>query len=232
MKIKEHNCPRCKAKIWFTSEKDFEEAMKKPFLICPICYVPYKLNLDENYKIVSVERVAKQVDIEITVTGPNSKWNVYEPAMPDNVYNSLISIIKLLKLAEQQARPSVLGMVQTLFGDPMSAMFWDQRRKQLSEYSEKQALPNLEVIYSIYPFQVKQMLTRQGLGKYLNLLSTICPKCKSVIPKSRINNCPFCKREGETKEEEDPLKILKLRYAKGEITKEEYEEMKKVLESN
>ncbi|MGA7370590.1 MAG: SHOCT domain-containing protein [Nitrososphaeraceae archaeon] len=29
----------------------------------------------------------------------------------------------------------------------------------------------------------------------------------------------------------DPLKILKLRFAKGEITREEYEEMRKMLES-
>lgn len=33
------------------------------------------------------------------------------------------------------------------------------------------------------------------------------------------------------KAEEDPLKLLKIRFVKGEITKEEYEEMKKVLES-
>ncbi|MCD6088357.1 PH domain-containing protein [Candidatus Bathyarchaeota archaeon] len=31
--------------------------------------------------------------------------------------------------------------------------------------------------------------------------------------------------------EEDPVKILKIRFAKGEISKEEYEEMKKILES-
>ncbi|HEA23691.1 hypothetical protein LCGC14_1618750 [marine sediment metagenome] len=31
---------------------------------------------------------------------------------------------------------------------------------------------------------------------------------------------------------EDPLAILKKRFAKGNITKEEYEEMKKILESN
>lgn len=31
--------------------------------------------------------------------------------------------------------------------------------------------------------------------------------------------------------EEDPLRILQLRYAKGEITKEEYEEVKKTIES-
>jgi uncharacterized membrane protein len=29
---------------------------------------------------------------------------------------------------------------------------------------------------------------------------------------------------------DDPLTVLKLRYAKGEINKEQYEEMKKVLE--
>jgi len=31
---------------------------------------------------------------------------------------------------------------------------------------------------------------------------------------------------------EDPLRILKKRFAKGEITKEEYEDSKKTLESN
>jgi hypothetical protein len=30
---------------------------------------------------------------------------------------------------------------------------------------------------------------------------------------------------------DDPLKVLKLRFAKGEITKEQYEEMRKLLES-
>jgi len=231
MKIEEHTCPRCKAKVWFTSEKNFEEAIKKPFLLCPICYVPYKINLDENNRIVSVERLTEQVNIEITVTLSNDKWIVYEPSMPDNVYDSLIATIKLLNSAEQQARPSLITAFQAAFGNPMTAMFWDQRNKQESEYFGKQALLSLETIYSTYPFQVKQILTKQGLGRYLNPLSTICPKCKSFIPRSRINNCPFCKREGETKEEEDPLRILKLRYAKGEITKEEYEEMKKTLKS-
>ena len=31
--------------------------------------------------------------------------------------------------------------------------------------------------------------------------------------------------------DEDPLKILKIRFAKGELSKSEYEEMKKVLEA-
>jgi len=36
--------------------------------------------------------------------------------------------------------------------------------------------------------------------------------------------------EKEKQEMKNPVKILKIRYAKGEIIKEEYEEMKKVLE--
>jgi len=33
------------------------------------------------------------------------------------------------------------------------------------------------------------------------------------------------------KSDEDPLRLLKVRFAKGEITKDEYEEMKSLLES-
>ena len=36
--------------------------------------------------------------------------------------------------------------------------------------------------------------------------------------------------EKKKQEVEKPVKILKIRYVKGEIKKEEYEEMKKVLE--
>ena len=36
--------------------------------------------------------------------------------------------------------------------------------------------------------------------------------------------------EKKKQEVENPVTILKIRYAKGEIKKEEYEEMKKVLE--
>ena len=44
----------------------------------------------------------------------------------------------------------------------------------------------------------------------------------------------FDDRNGKTKDiletDDEALKVLKLRYAKGEITKEEYEQMKKDLE--
>ena len=38
------------------------------------------------------------------------------------------------------------------------------------------------------------------------------------------------KKEKNTSSDDDPLKILKVRFAKGEISKEEYEEMKSTLE--
>jgi hypothetical protein len=48
----------------------------------------------------------------------------------------------------------------------------------------------------------------------------------------KVSEQPLINESKETKDSsiEDPLKIAKLRYARGEITKEEFEEMKKVLE--
>ena len=43
------------------------------------------------------------------------------------------------------------------------------------------------------------------------------------------NNILGTDKENDT--ETNPLQILKMRFAKGEITKEEYEEMRKLLES-
>jgi putative membrane protein len=46
-----------------------------------------------------------------------------------------------------------------------------------------------------------------------------------VFLRARGGNCPIINRNTQ----ETPLEILKKRYAKGEITKEEFEEMKKNL---
>lgn len=63
-----------------------------------------------------------------------------------------------------------------------------------------------------------------------NLLSEEPPRM--VLPKDEDDSNHEWILEGSqpTEEEEDPIKILKIRYAKGEITKEEFEDMKGMLE--
>lgn len=61
-----------------------------------------------------------------------------------------------------------------------------------------------------------------------------CPKCGRNIPID-ADFCPYCTYrfiKDDTKEKDNitSLEILKRRYAKGEITEDEYEKMKKKLE--
>jgi len=87
-----------------------------------------------------------------------------------------------------------------------------------------------------YLEDVAERLHEKGRLMILCLISSIsteCSKCGEKIP-IEINECPYCNavlKHPAQKGVEDPLKILKLRYAKGEITKKEYIEMKKTLES-
>lgn len=69
-----------------------------------------------------------------------------------------------------------------------------------------------EVIWFVYP------LIGWGIGLIAHFVFVI------VLPKKSLRQ-----NEGEA-EREDPLHILKLRLAKGEISKEEYEEIRKTLE--
>ena len=61
-----------------------------------------------------------------------------------------------------------------------------------------------------------------------------CPNCGRVIPED-AKFCPYCSKkfirdDSENKEITFSIEILKRRYAKGEITKTEFDEMKKNLE--
>jgi len=63
-------------------------------------------------------------------------------------------------------------------------------------------------------------------GKVIRELSA---KLYELIVKAKKDTFPSIKQKENTKSE-DPLQILKIRLVKGEITREEFEEMKKMLE--
>ena len=62
----------------------------------------------------------------------------------------------------------------------------------------------------------------------------ICKYCGRVNSNNELE-CPYCKKNFNKNDKEinknlNPMDILKIRFAKGEITKKEFEEMKKDLE--
>lgn len=93
------------------------------------------------------------------------------------------------------------------------------------------------MILSISQKNVKLSKLRHLLPK----MTVTCPSCGKEIY-SGLDVCPYCQSDKEKRKrvsEEgkkqvqlplNSLEILKARYAKGEISKEEYEEMKKTLE--
>jgi DNA-directed RNA polymerase subunit RPC12/RpoP len=105
MKVNEYACPRCKANIQFTSKEALETDKKKLFLVCPTCNMPYKLNLDKNDRVLSVEKLEKQVTIEFKITKGTDEWTIYEQSMPDTVYHRLIWTMALLTVADRPAKP-------------------------------------------------------------------------------------------------------------------------------
>ena len=197
-RIKEHRCPRCKAKIWFNSDEAFEESMKKPFLTCPICFAPYKINLDEKKEIAAVERLEQQVKIPILVTHPNGdKWIAYEPSIPDNDFKLLNQAVQLIKLCNLRAFLEGFSGVGFYYGidnfgvyvpPPSSDGFLETDILDKASYI-------IVTLYHNYPFQVRQILRRYKKENLLGPVSTICPICKSVIPQTRIDNCPFCQKK-------------------------------------
>ena len=70
------------------------------------------------------------------------------------------------------------------------------------------------------------------LNSLLDNYYNICPHCSRTIPFNE-NICPYCnnfeKDDSEIIENMSPIEILKTRYAKGEISKNEFENMKKDL---
>jgi len=65
-----------------------------------------------------------------------------------------------------------------------------------------------------------------GGGLFLGGLLSLVKKSKKINNKPK----PEEKKENEEKIEDDAIKTLKIRYAKGEITKDQFDTMKKELE--
>jgi RNA polymerase subunit RPABC4/transcription elongation factor Spt4 len=80
-------------------------------------------------------------------------------------------------------------------------------------------------------FQVEKIEKKEDKKKHVK--DRRCPKCGKIIPfDSKV--CPYCGNkfisgDSDKKEISNSLEILKQRYAKGEITKKEFEEIKKDL---
>ena len=67
--------------------------------------------------------------------------------------------------------------------------------------------------------QIQDKLTTMGDTESLQILKS---KSSSSIPSNLLNKSVIIGTD-------DPLHILKIRFAKGEISKEEYQEMKRLL---
>jgi ferredoxin len=224
-----HKCTRCKSELNFVSKQRFEKYANKNFRICPVCSVPYRLILNDNDEILEVKRLKEQVTIEAKIEGSNII--IHEKAMDDISFNRLISIARSLSFVDQESKPSVSSAIVAVLGDPVGAIWMNQSIKMTSEYIERRVRLPFEQIYSNYPYQVEQLFKSIRLGGLLTPYQKICDNCGLCIPRNLVN-CPFCSQENNKKSEgkvTDPLAMLKLRLARGEITISQYEDLKRII---
>jgi hypothetical protein len=229
VRIRQHKCPRCNANLWFKNYDEFEKAKVEKVHICPICSGPYTVVDKERFL---PEIYDKPVDIELeTVSPKGEKYHSIERTMSNQEYKSLIATIELLKLSRNSAKISLLDSIQGVI-DPLSSMNWQMINRRNSETWGKQGLDSLTILFNKYPFQVKKALIRERLLSSIGSVATNCPNCGSLIPAAKVNFCPFC-CSGKRQElcNSEPLAMLKLRLAKGEITITQYEELRKIIES-
>jgi len=78
------------------------------------------------------------------------------------------------------------------------------------------------------------MLVSNQTQRLILVVPSILHRLIQILSLEQFEVCPnsyapkyFDKNERKHVEDNEPVKILKLRYAKGEITKEEFEQMKK-----
>lgn len=100
--------------------------------------------------------------------------------------------------------------------DPLYGLYRNSLKK-VGDMSQETARTTIEKLYIKFPKSVEAFLT--------NWVANI-PSTRIVI-----NSLIGILKAGRVAQANDPLTILRTRYAKGEITREEYEEKKKVLQA-
>jgi len=122
----------------------------------------------------------------------------------------------------------------SLFGGDLWGVKRELQKQRDRETMESAFRRFIEEYYFKYPKEISTKLQNAGLYSLLNSFSIRCPNCGEMMP-TTIKICPYCNKSviGPARDQikEEPFTALRLRYAKGEITKEQYEEMRKVLQS-
>ncbi|MEM3714216.1 MAG: hypothetical protein QXF82_04635 [Nitrososphaeria archaeon] len=208
-KIGKHRCPRCKSQLWFNSDDAFKESIKKPYLYCPVCYVPYKITLHEKKRrVVAVKKLEQQVEIPITVKQPNGGESIiYEKSISDNDFESLKKAIEVIKNMMKFYKLTALRDALPSFGYYYGIVDFETGMEYgtyaplpsssdvLSNIVERAGYYAFVTIYNLYhryPFQVRQLICRYGIESVLKYMSTVCPQCQMVIP-LEMAMCPYCK---------------------------------------
>jgi Short C-terminal domain len=181
------------------------------------------MTLTEHYLIFATED-----------SSPSKRWEIIIPL--DSI------IIERWGIEEEVRRSQVLGGggFVTDFGVIGSGFLYDSGKAHhlIIPYMDENGTPQ-EPRFGVSSFRGKAIrewaatLYQQVVKEKNALASTSSPsplpdKNPTIqLPRSSSNdNQPAVESNVE-----DPLKIIRLRFAKGEITREEYEEMRKMLES-
>jgi hypothetical protein len=182
-----------------------------------------RMTLTEHYLIFATED-----------SSPSKRWEIIIPL--DSI------IIERWSIEEEVRRSQVLGGggFVTDFGVIGSGFLYDSGKAHhlIIPYMDENGTPQ-EPRFGVSSFRGKAIrewaatLYQQVVKEKNALASTSSPsplpdKNPTIqLPRSSSNdNQPAVESNVE-----DPLKIIRLRFAKGEITREEYEEMRKMLES-
>jgi hypothetical protein len=213
---------------------DIEQIKRVGFSICKSCGGLFRVNIDDSTGKWSYERL--QGDLKVTLHSPllNADLNYVEPVMPDNVLDGLVKVMDMLKRASKLSKPSTFSVIHNVL-DSGGAFSRDYSDKHLSQWILNDELPRLEALYNTYPVQVSGiMMSRELAQSFLAQFTVICMRCGLGVPRARAgtDGCLFCKDTAvQSKTSEDPVALLKLRLAKGEISKEQYEDLKRMVEN-